>query len=499
MRDDNENKQQSGAPLEIEGSAESNDSGLRAQSPDADLGGDQYPGTESSQSTVDSTFSSVAATAGSKKLMIVAIGSIAVATAYFMYDVATSGPVKELSPSEKIQERSQKGGADLVKNAKPAPKVDDVTLSQAPELPKPPPIQAPQPPSPPPPPVPSAPQTPVFPQMGGSQSGPGVAPPAFDVDAKPIGFDTKADDEKAAKALEARRKASIMVMGSGGGVNLDGASAPKDQKDGEDDKKTDKDKKEDTSKTKDKSEFLGFGEGSFGETGFAKSKSSQIKATHIGRLDSLIAQGKVMNAVLETAINTDLPGTLRAIITRDVYAESGRAVLIPKGSRVIGSYESQVKGGETRVAVVWNRLIRPDGVDLAISAPATDNLGRAGVAGFLDDKFLTKLGNALLISYVVPVVADRMFKVDKNQAVNSTSSTNATTGITTTSNTSTYGAQRAKESSDKFQDIISKTIEESFSVKPTIFVDQGTEITIFANKDMVFPANSGMNGIKVIK
>jgi type IV secretion system protein VirB10 len=498
MRDDNENKQESGAPLEVEGSVESNDSGLRAQSPDSNMGADQYPGTESSQSTVDATFSSVAATAGSKKLMIVVLGAVAIATTYFIYDVATSGPVKELTPSEKIQERSQKGGADLVKNAKPAPKVEDVTLSQAPELPKPPPIQAPQPPAPPPPPVPSAPQNPVFPQMDGSQSGPGLAPPTFDSDQKSIGFDSKADDEKAAKALEARRKASIMVMGSGGGVSLEGDSSSK-SKEGDQDKDKDKKGEKEEKTSKDKSEFLGFGEGSFGETGFAKSKSSQIKATQIGRLDSLIAQGKVMNAVLETAINTDLPGTLRAIITRDVYAESGKAVLIPKGSRVIGSYESQVKGGETRVAVVWNRLIRPDGVDLAISAPATDNLGRAGVAGFLDDKFLTKLGNALLISYVVPVVADRMFKVDKNQAVTSTASTSATTGVTTTSNTSTYGAQRAKESSDKFQDIITKTIEESFSVKPTIFVDQGTEITIFANKDMVFPANSGTNGIKMLR
>lgn len=496
MRDDNNPNNQENPAVEIEGSVESNDSGLRATSATQDSG---YPSSsETPGGAPEESFSSVATTASSKKMLIAGMGAVVIAGGYFMLTATQDTNVKEKTPTEKIQERSQKDAEQLIKGAKPAPKTEDINLSEAPSLPAPPPIKVPTPPAPPPPPVPAAPQTPVFPQVGGPQAGPGIAPPIFDANAQPQGFGSKEEDDKAAKALEARRKASIMVMGSGSGADLEGAPS----KDKDSDKDTDKDKKDSDKEekpAKDKSAFLGFGEGSFGETGLGKSKGSQIKATHIGRMDSMIAQGKVMNAVLETAINTDLPGSLRAIISRDVYAESGKAVLIPKGSRVIGTYEPQLKAGQMRVAVVWNRLIRPDGVDLAISAPGTDALGRSGVSGFVDDKFLTKLGNAFLISYVVPEIADRMFKVNGNQPVTSTTATNVATGVSATSSTSTQGAQRAQDSSKKFQDIIGKTIEESFSTKSTLFVDQGTEVNIFVNKDMVFPSNLAVNGMKVIK
>ena len=283
-------------------------------------------------------------------------------------------------------------------------------------------------------------------------------------------------------------------MGGGG----DSSSLTSQTGDKNKDKDKDKEEKDKLAK-KDKSDFLGFGEGTLGESSLARTKFAQVKATHLGRLDNLIAQGKIINAVLETAINTDLPGTLRAIISRDVYAENGKAILVPKGSRVIGNYEFQVKPGQTRVAVVWNRLIRPDGVDIALDSPGTDTLGRSGIQGFLDNKFLTRLGNAFMISYVLPLIGDKLFKVDKDQSITTTAAQNVQTGITTTSSTSTLRAQQLKESSDKFRDVTTKAVEESFSTKPTIYVDQGTEINIFVNRDVIFPAGYSVNGASMIK
>lgn len=432
-------------------------------------------------------FSSVATTAGSKKFLLMGIGGLVAVAAYFIAQEIASDNKVEKTPSEKIQERSQSDAQKLIKDAKPISNADDVRIApQVPQLPAELPIQAPQPPEPPPPPVPAVPQAPIFPQVNQP-----TLPTPFSPEAStaPDIFSSKENDEARLKALEARRKASIMVLG--------GKSALDESGDEDKEKKREKEKE----KEKDKASFLGFGEGAFGGAGLAKTKANQVKATQIGDLGSMIAQGKVINAILETAINTDLPGTLRAIITRDVYAENGNAVLIPKGSRVIGKYETEVKSGQTRVAVMWNRLIRPDGVDIAIDSQGTDTLGRSGIAGYLDDKLLTKLGNAFLISFVVPAVVDKLFKVKgANDPVQTTTSTNALLGPTiSTTKTTTFKQEQVKQSAEKFNEILSKTIQDTFATTPTIFVDQGTEINIFVNRDLLFPPESIIGGSKLIR
>ncbi len=111
-----------------------------------------------------------------------------------------------------------------------------------------------------------------------------------------------------------------------------------------------------------------------------------------------IAQGKIVDAVLETAVNTDLPGEMRAIVSRDVFAESGRQIMIPKGSRLIGTYNTSVARGQARVMIIWTRLIRPDGLDIAIGSGGVDALGRAGVEGSVDNKYAEIFSAAMLTS-----------------------------------------------------------------------------------------------------
>lgn len=454
----------------------------------------------------NTSFSSVAQSANSKKIAIIAISVFLLIVIYYLYNNVQETTKPKQTPTEKIQQRSQTK-AEIVKESKPVIEQQQTQVAEAPKLEAPPPLQAPKAPTPPPAPAPEAPQAPVFPTISGTPSTTGApTPPVFQPSGAPTlesPFKVKEEEEKEKKTLEERRKASIMVMGGTSrqeaqDIGKNGSDTAKD-KDKDKDKTTDKDKGSDKDKTKDKSGYLGFGEGQFGESTIPKTNFDQVKVTKIGRLDSVIAQGKIINAVLENAINTDLPGTLRAIVTRDVYAEGGKNILIPKGSRVIGTYQSEVKAGQTRVAVVWNRLIRPDGLDLALDSNGTDTLGRTGIKGFLDNKFLTRLGNAMLISYVVPIMANRIFNVDKNASTTSTAVQNATTGTTSTTTTSSIGAQQAKQSSDKLQEIMQKTIEDTFSTKPTIYVDQGSEINILVNKDLVFPEGALSNSMQVVK
>ena len=103
-------------------------------------------------------------------------------------------------------------------------------------------------------------------------------------------------------------------------------------------------------------------------------------------------------AVLETALDSDLPGYTRAVVSRDVRGFDGSTVLIPRGSRLIGQYKSGVALGQSRVFVIWTRVIRPDGVSVQIGSPATDPLGRAGLDGKVDNHFFTRFGGSILLS-----------------------------------------------------------------------------------------------------
>jgi type IV secretion system protein VirB10 len=454
-------------------------------------------------------FSEVAASSSSRTVIIAGFLVLLSVGGYFGFKTVFF--TKSTQYVQKSDEQLQTRKEEILKQAKPINTQEEQTVVKAPpKVPEAPPVQIPQAPEPPPPPVPAAPQTPLFPSApgsGGLSSGLGQkssisgAPPGAVFGASPASVSSGSsgsfadkEDSEYTKKMEARRKASIMVLGGSGGS---GSSSDKkgDSKDKKDD---DKDKKD--SKT-DKSGYLGFGEGSLGETSLKKTQATQVKATYIGKLDTMIAQGKIIEAVLETAINSDLPGTLRAIVSHDVYAENGKVVLISKGSRVVGSYESQVKAGQTRINVAWSRLIRPDGIDLAIDSPGVDPLGRSGIPGFVDDKFLVKMGNAFLVSYIVPLAANRLVRTKGNAStpVQQTTTNNAITSTSSTTTSSDFKTQQLQESSDKFRDIATKAIEDTMNTKATIYIDQGYQFNIFVNKDLVFPPEVAYSNMKMVQ
>jgi type IV secretion system protein VirB10 len=111
-----------------------------------------------------------------------------------------------------------------------------------------------------------------------------------------------------------------------------------------------------------------------------------------------VPQGYLIPAVLETGFDSTKPGFARAIVSRDVRGFDGKNVLIPRGSRLIGDYQSAIGQGQNRAVITWTRLIRPDGMTIALDSPAADTVGRGGVAASVDSHFFARLGNALLQS-----------------------------------------------------------------------------------------------------
>ncbi|GFE74001.1 TrbI/VirB10 family protein [Novosphingobium sp. TCA1] len=167
-----------------------------------------------------------------------------------------------------------------------------------------------------------------------------------------------------------------------------------------------------------------------------------------------VTQGTLIPAVLETAIDTDVPGYVRAIVSADVRSFDGKRTLVPRSSRLIGQYKSGLTAGQKRAYVIWSRLIRPDGVSVNLGSPAIAFGGETGLPGKVNSHFFERFGSAMLLSVVGGL------------------STLATSG----SSVVIGGGQSAAAAA----------VQQSGSVGPTIRVRQGEPIRVFTAKDLDF-------------
>lgn len=124
------------------------------------------------------------------------------------------------------------------------------------------------------------------------------------------------------------------------------------------------------------------------------------RASAMANPSTTVTQGTLIPAILETAINTDVPGFVRAVVSQDVKSFDGKRVLIPRSSRLVGQYQSGVQQGQRRAYVIWTRLIRPDGVSVNLGSPATSYDGTTGLEGDVNSHFFQRFGSGLLLSVV---------------------------------------------------------------------------------------------------
>jgi len=216
-----------------------------------------------------------------------------------------------------------------------------------------------------------------------------------------------------------------------------------------------------------------------------KSKAG-VTATFIADRAHIIAQGKLLTAVLETAINTEIPGFVRAIISRDVYAEAGNQILIPRGSRLFGTYSSKITRGQGRVEIAWTRLIRPDGVDMAVTFNASDQFGRSGIPGDVDNKYSALVANSMLTSILAVGGVAAAQKLLGSGGQSNTTTTNPTQGTTT--NTGSAANQAIYDVSKTIIDTVGQVIGSTLNSNPVIRVPQGTRITVVVNSDINIPS-----------
>ena len=189
--------------------------------------------------------------------------------------------------------------------------------------------------------------------------------------------------------------------------------------------------------------------------------SPVTQAEVIANPSNTVMQGTMIQAVTETALDSSLPGAIRAIISEDVHAFDGSRVLIPRGSRLIGRYQSGADIGQKRVTIAWDRIIMPDNQSVTISAFGGDELGRSGATGVVDTRFGQRFGSAALISLISAAPDVAASRVEDDDA-----------------------ATVIQEVGDDFSDATDDVISEYLSLSPIIYVDQGSRITVMVDRDL---------------
>lgn len=182
--------------------------------------------------------------------------------------------------------------------------------------------------------------------------------------------------------------------------------------------------------------------------------------------------GTIIPGMTITGINSDLPGQITGHVSSNVYDSiSGRYLLIPQGSKLVGLYDSQIAYGQERVLVVWNRIIFPNGQ--SIDLEGMTGVDMSGYAGFNDqvNNHYSKIFGSVVLMSVLGAGAQL------SQPQNSGNSFAAPS----------VGQTMAQSLGTNLSNTASMITSKNINVQPTLEIRQGYEFNISVKKDLVFP------------
>jgi type IV secretion system protein VirB10 len=198
---------------------------------------------------------------------------------------------------------------------------------------------------------------------------------------------------------------------------------------------------------------------------------NSTRATQISNYE--IKAGWDIPAVLEQALNSDLPGEIRALVAENVYdTATGRYLLIPQGSRLVGSYDPHVAYGQNGIQVIWNRIIFPDASSIDLNAMVgQDAAGAAGLRGKVDNHIKRVVGYSILSSVV-------------------------TAGFELTQSRSNRGLLQYPSIGDTAEGAVgqqlgqvgSQLIQRQMNIQPTVKIPVGSKFNVRVDRDIYFDA-----------
>jgi type IV secretion system protein VirB10 len=188
---------------------------------------------------------------------------------------------------------------------------------------------------------------------------------------------------------------------------------------------------------------------------------------------NVLFKGTIIPAVLETGINTDLPGVIIARVTRNIYSSlDGQYLLIPSGTRLYATYNSSISYAQSRVQVAWNTLIRPDGFELDLgNMMGVDQQGFSGYKAKTDEHFFEYLKAMGIVS---------LFTIATGEITNSVNSLQS-------NNSTPYIDNLIAENQNIINRLGERVLDRTLDIQPTLTVKQGTVVEIITNTTLSLP------------
>lgn len=199
----------------------------------------------------------------------------------------------------------------------------------------------------------------------------------------------------------------------------------------------------------------------------SSSGNNQVLRQEASASNLILNQGSVIRSVLLSGVNSDLPGKIVAQVTSDVYDSIyQKSILIPKGSRLVGAYSSQVVSGQSRLLVAMNRLILPNGTWISLAGTsATDMIGQSGLEADVNNHFFKMFSTSLILG-----ASTLLLPKDQNTISSTTGASGTTTGG------SLFGLA--------LNDVLKTTLDRNRSIPPTLTLKYGDEFLFLAAQDM---------------
>lgn len=204
-------------------------------------------------------------------------------------------------------------------------------------------------------------------------------------------------------------------------------------------------------------------------------------------MSGMILEDKPIPAVLARSVyasdglGSNIPIT--AIVERNIFTEEGRNIIIPAGSRVIGSLGGESgssggnSGGAVKIGISWKRLIRPDGSSFKFgSAQTADAQGRAGAIGYLDEQLLKK--------YTTPMLMTAMESATSYMMAAGEGTTTSDSGSSTESSKSQAASEARQNFLEQMNNIFDEIMESKSNIRAVTYIPAGTRIIIFPNEDL---------------
>jgi type IV secretion system protein TrbI len=199
--------------------------------------------------------------------------------------------------------------------------------------------------------------------------------------------------------------------------------------------------------------------------------NNYLKSTRTPALGKYeVKMGWDIPAILEQGINSDLPGEVKALVRSNVYdTATGKYLLIPQGSRLVGVYDSQIAYGQSRLQVIWSRIIYPDGSSINLDGMMGQDIqGMAGFHDKVDNHYKRLVGFALLTSVFTA-------GIELSQRQN-----------TSLLSTPTAGQTASSAVGQQLGELGTEVTRKNLSIQPTVKIPIGYRFNVRVNRDILF-------------